>query len=131
MRQLLHSCNSAQGEEVKVREEEKGLPIGPENLENQVFISDIHPRVAENTIRLSTEEIAAYVNEMKTRVTVDDADDRGKTIRVNMREILDYQVKAKKPDGYRRAEEHTHTRSAAVLVGVGFIVIALCTYLFF
>ena len=65
--------------------EEKRLPIGPENLENQVSIPDIHPRVTENTIRLSTEEIAAYVNEMKTRVTVDDADDRGKTIRVNMR----------------------------------------------
>ncbi|CAN5794344.1 hypothetical protein BH20PSE1_BH20PSE1_26580 [soil metagenome] len=85
MRQLLHSCNSAQGEEFKVREEEKRLPIGPENLENQVSIPDIHPRVTENTIRLSTEEVAAYVNEMKTRVTVDDADDRGKTIRVNMR----------------------------------------------
>jgi len=46
-------------------------------------------------------------------------------------EILDYPVKGKKPDGYRRAEEQTHTRSAAVLVGVGFIVIAIRTYLFF
>jgi len=39
---------------------------------------------------------------MKTRAVADDADDRGKTIRVNMREILDYQIKAKKPDGYRK-----------------------------
>ena len=99
-------------------------------MENQASIPDIHPRVTENTIRLSAEEIAAYVNEVKTRAVADDADDRGKTIRVNMHEILDYQVKAKKPDGYRKAEEQTHTRSAAVFVGIGFIGVAMC-YLFF
>lgn len=127
----LHACDSAQDRVCKGREEDPISTMGPDKSEDPGPTLGAHPRATESTLRLSKEEIAAYVDEMKSRAPVDDADDRAKTIRVDMREILGYRDRAKKPAAHSKAERPTHTRPVVVLVGIGFIAVTVCAYLFF
>lgn len=109
---------------------EKVIPIDRENPEDQARHGSLNLGAVENTIRLSTEEIAAYVDRATNQAAAD-PEDRTKTVRVDMREIQSRYSEARKAAENMKIEEVENGWWPIIRLVVGIVVAAaVCIYFF-